>query len=159
MFITKYIAKLMALYRKYWEAENHKAALERKMQQDSFEKAIMLEQYNDCAGILVQAINNSSDYLGIQPVKDISAICTANPVSRTTEGLLYFNMRARRRADSVVYAAKAQRTLQQELDNLCAFYNYRALQISIRYGADNSINIRLAYVDDIVKLRAGGIQI
>lgn len=102
MNFIKCLAKLMAEYRKYWESENHKAALERKMQQDSFERTIMLEQYNDCANIMKEAINNCADYLGIQPVKDISAICTVNPVSRTTEGLLYFNMRARRRAGITV---------------------------------------------------------
>lgn len=159
MNFIKCLAKLMAEYRKYWESENHKAALERKMQQDSIERTIMLEQYNDCANIMKEAINNCADYLGIQPVKDISAICTVNPVSRTTEGLLYFNMRARRRAGSVAFADMVRRTLQQEIDTVCACYNYQALEVSVKYGVDNNIDIRLAYASDLAAYRVRRIQI
>lgn len=138
------------LVRRFLENANEKYAAQQQAAQAQADFANYMGVYAQYADVVMQAINNCAAQLGLQPVRDVSVVTTANRITRLKNGMLMMLYRARKTNDSTATASGVRRVLQDEIDVLCSG-SFAPIHLVIKFGIDNQVSIGVV---DAVEWRA-----
>lgn len=130
------------LVRQFLENANRKYAEQQREAQAKADFTNYMEVYALYADVVMQAINNCAGQLGLLSVRDLSAICTANKITRLKNGMLMMLYRARKTSDSTTTATGVRRVLQDEIDVLCSG-SCAPVHVIVAFNSDNRVNIGL----------------
>ena len=146
------------LVRRYLENANKQYAAQQQAAQQRADFANYMGIYAQYADVVMQAINNCAGQLGLLSVRDLSAICTANKITRLNNGLVALLYRARKTSDSTASASGIRRVLQDELDTLCSG-SFAPVHVVIQLGSDNKVCIMLVDAADLQAARSRELKI
>ena len=146
------------LVRQFLENANRKYAEQQREAQAKADFTNYMEVYALYADVVMQAINNCAGQLGLLSVRDLSAICTANKITRLNNGLVALLYRARKTSDSTASASSIRRVLQDELDVLTSG-SFSPVHVVIQLGNDNKVCIMLVDAADLQAARSRELKI
>ena len=136
-----------AKYRQYWEQENEKLREEMHSHYLATIAPRLRASYEYILDLLIEAVNNTSEISHLIPIKSRAQV-SCSPWASQQKGLWVFQLRCRYNKGFGVTAADIKRILQMELDQLCKFYGFPQLLITVRLCADSMVMIYVVLASD-----------